>query len=106
MSAYDGNGNQRSLLVPSTDGWDDAAKDASDRLIQGQILLFADWRYRRQGTRVGRARKAAHRPLNPALLAALGGRQDRAAHLASTRQEIAGARCARLRRSKRMGHRP
>ena len=45
MSAYDGNGNQRSLLVPSTDGWDDAAKDASDRLIQGQILLFADWRY-------------------------------------------------------------
>src|SRR5215831_115654 len=45
MSAYDGNGNQRSLLVPSTDGWDDAVKDASDRLIQGQILLFADWRY-------------------------------------------------------------
>ena len=41
MSAYDGNGDQRSLL----DGWDDAAKEASDRLIQGQILLFADWRY-------------------------------------------------------------
>jgi hypothetical protein len=30
---------------PSSDGWDDAARDAADRLLKGQLIKFADWRW-------------------------------------------------------------
>ena len=29
---------------PATDGWDDAAAEAAERTIRGQLLKFADWR--------------------------------------------------------------
>jgi hypothetical protein len=46
MTAYDEDyGNHRSVVVPGTDGWADAAQDAAGRLIQGRMLLYADWRY-------------------------------------------------------------
>ena len=30
---------------PATDGWDDAAAEAAERTIRGQLLKFADWRW-------------------------------------------------------------
>ena len=30
---------------PVTDGWDDAAAEAAERTIRGQLLKFADWRW-------------------------------------------------------------
>jgi hypothetical protein len=41
--------DQRSLTeqqyAPSSDGWDDAAAEAGERMIRGQLLKFADWRW-------------------------------------------------------------
>ena len=31
--------------IPADDGWDDAAGEASERTIRGQLLKFADWRW-------------------------------------------------------------
>jgi hypothetical protein len=31
--------------VPADDGWDDAAAEASERTIKGQLLKFGDWRW-------------------------------------------------------------
>jgi hypothetical protein len=31
--------------TPAGDGWDDAAAEASERVIKGQLLKFADWRW-------------------------------------------------------------
>jgi hypothetical protein len=38
---------QRALAKPPpvTDGWDDAAAEAAERTIRGQLLKFADWRW-------------------------------------------------------------
>ena len=30
---------------PATNGWDDAAAEAAERTIRGQLLKFADWRW-------------------------------------------------------------
>ena len=39
---------------PADDGWDDAADEASERMIKGQLLKFADWRWTvgKEGTHV------------------------------------------------------
>ena len=31
--------------IAAGDGWDDAAEEASERMIRGQLLKFADWRW-------------------------------------------------------------
>ena len=31
--------------IPADDGWDDAAGEASERMIRGHLLKFADWRW-------------------------------------------------------------
>jgi hypothetical protein len=31
--------------IPADDGWDDAAAEAGERIIRGQLLKFADWRW-------------------------------------------------------------
>jgi hypothetical protein len=31
--------------IPAGDGWDDAAAEAGERMIRGQLLKFADWRW-------------------------------------------------------------
>ena len=31
--------------IPADDGWDDAAAEASERTIKGQLLKFGDWRW-------------------------------------------------------------
>jgi hypothetical protein len=39
---------------PADDGWNDAADEASERMIRGSLLKFADWRWTtgKEGTRV------------------------------------------------------
>jgi hypothetical protein len=36
---------QQPAAVPANDGWGDAAAEASERMIRGTLLKFADWRW-------------------------------------------------------------
>jgi hypothetical protein len=37
--------NSQLPLIPGNDGWGDAAGDSGERLIKGQLIKFADWRW-------------------------------------------------------------
>src|SRR5262245_33433449 len=36
---------QRQATLPASDGWSDAANEASENLIKGRLLKFTDWKY-------------------------------------------------------------
>jgi hypothetical protein len=38
-------GQQRSVAIPSGDGWSDAAAEATERTIRGTLLKYADWHW-------------------------------------------------------------
>jgi len=44
-TTYERDDNRQLPLIPGNDGWGDAAKDAGERLIKGQLVKFADWRW-------------------------------------------------------------
>src|SRR5580704_2389434 len=62
--------DQRSLIeqqhVPADDGWDDAAGEASERMIRGHLLKFADWRWTlgKEATPIDNRRKDVALPLD------------------------------------------
>jgi len=45
MSYDNASHNSQLPLIPGDDGWGDAAGDTGERLIKGQLIKFADWRW-------------------------------------------------------------